>query len=261
VEDCVNEMIAENRAVTTRTIPRQEADMLLAAGALLKLPDLHGDIRLIEIDEVDLNACGGTHVQATGQIGGLHLRGTERMRNGVRLEFVCGLRAAVAARHSLSTLKRAGALLSVASSEVADSVERLLVEGRAARKTLQKLTEELAALHAKNLLAEGPSSPGRRIVRQVFDDRDAGYLKLLASQLVAGDPQIGVLLASIQEEPARVVMAAGGEVKLHCGTLLREALAAYGLRAGGSPGMAQGQISRAHLDALFQGLEEAFRQV
>ncbi|MDX6461698.1 MAG: alanyl-tRNA synthetase, partial [Acidobacteriaceae bacterium] len=101
VEDAVNEIIAENRAVTMRTIAREEAEMLLAAGTLHKLPDRDGDIRLIEIDDIDLNACGGTHVEATGQIGGLLIRGTERMRQGIRVEFVCGMRAAVTARRDL----------------------------------------------------------------------------------------------------------------------------------------------------------------
>ena len=260
VEDNVNELIAENRPVTVRTIPRHEAEMLLAAGTLLKLPEREGDIRLIEIEDVDLNACGGTHVQSTGQIGGLLLRGTERVRQGVRVEFVCGLRAAVTARQDLGTLIRAGALLSVSRSEVSDAVERLQAENKAAHKSLQRLSEELAAQQAKVLLTELGLAEGCRIVRQIVDDRDAAYLKLLASQLVAADSQICVLLASVQEELARVVVAAGAGVKAHCGTLLREALAPYGLRGGGSPGLAQGQISVTHLDALFSSLEGSFRQ-
>ncbi len=95
--------------------------MLFAAGTLHKLPEREGDIRLIEIDEIDLNACGGTHVQATGQMGVLLIRGTERMRQGLRVEFVCGLRAAVTARQDLATLTRAGAALSVGRLDVARS--------------------------------------------------------------------------------------------------------------------------------------------
>src|ERR1700753_1844720 len=52
VEETVNEVIVENRAVTIRTISSGEAKMLLAAGSLHKLPDREGDIRLIEIDEI-----------------------------------------------------------------------------------------------------------------------------------------------------------------------------------------------------------------
>ena len=261
VEDAVNEIIAEDRTITMRTIPREEAEMLFAAGALHKLPEREGDIRLIEIDEIDLNACGGTHVQATGQIGGLLIRGTERMRQGLRVEFVCGLRAALTARRDLATLTRAGAALSVGRLEVAEAVERLLAEGKAANKARQKLTEELAAYHAASLIVEHPLRGGRRVVRRSFTEHDAGYLKLLASRLIASAPQTCVLLAATQEEPVRVVVGASADLKIDCGSLLREALAAYGLRGGGSATMAQGQIPAAHLDALFTALEGRFSQV
>jgi alanyl-tRNA synthetase len=243
-----------------RTISRDEAEMLLAAGTLRKLPEREGAIRLIEIDEIDLNACGGTHVQATGQIGGLLIRGTERMRQGLRVEFVCGVRAVVTARQDLVTLTRAAGALSVGRSQVPEAVERLLAEGKAANKAREKITEELAGFHASRLILEHPIEAGRRVVRQTFTDHDAAYLKLLASRLTASAPQTCALLAATQEEPARVVVAASPDLKIDCGTLLREALAVYGLRGGGSPGMAQGQIPNAQLDALFAGIEGRLNQ-
>jgi alanyl-tRNA synthetase len=259
VEDAVNEIIAENRPVTMRTIPRVEAEMLLAAGTLHKLPDREGDIRLIEIEEIDVNACGGTHVEATGQIGGLLIRGTERVRQGVRVEFVCGIRAMVTARQDLSTLTRASAGLSVGRLDIADAVDRLLAEGKTANKARQKLTEELADYQASSLLLELPSRPGRKMLRRTFADRDAAYLKLLASRMVASASETCVLLASTQEEPARVIVAASSDARLDCGTLLREALAAYGLRGGGSSSMAQGQIAKIHVDALFSSIENGLK--
>ena len=259
VEDAVNEIIAENRPVTMRTIPRVEAEMLLAAGTLHKLPDREGEIRLIEIDEIDVNACGGTHVEATGQIGGLLIRGTERMRQGVRVEFVCGIRAIVTARQDLITLTRTAAALSVGRIDVGDAVDRLLAEGKAANKGRQKLTEELAGYQASSLLLEVSSQPGQKVLRQIFADRDAGYLKLLASRMITSAPKTCVLLASTQEEPARLIVAASSDAGIDCGTLLREALAAYGLRGGGSPSMAQGQISKVHLDALFSSIENGLK--
>ena len=259
VEDAVNEIIAENRPVTMRTIPRVEAEMLLAAGTLHKLPDREGEIRLIEIDEIDVNACGGTHVEATGQIGGLLIRGTERMRQGVRVEFVCGIRAIVTARQDLITLTRTAAALSVGRIDVGDAVDRLLAEGKAANKGRQKLTEELAGYQASSLLLEVSSQPGQKVLRQIFADRDAGYLKLLASRMITSAPKTCVLLASTREEPARLIVAASSDAGIDCGTLLREALAAYGLRGGGSPSMAQGQISKVHLDALFSSVENGLK--
>jgi alanyl-tRNA synthetase len=180
------------------------------------------------------------------------------MRQGVRVEFVCGLRAAVTARRDLATLTHAATALSVGRLDVAEAVDRLLAEAKAANKSRQKLTEELAGYHAASLLLQHPLQGDRRLVRLTFTDQDAGYLRLLASRLIASSPQTCALLATTQEEPARVVVAASADLKIDCGSMLREALSAYGLRGGGSSGMAQGQIPKLHLDELFAGLEGRF---
>src|SRR5215467_10277635 len=66
-----NEVIAEDRAVNIRFVPLEEARRL----GLRKLPPKQtGDLRLIDITDFDLTACGGTHVRATGQIGSILLR-------------------------------------------------------------------------------------------------------------------------------------------------------------------------------------------
>jgi alanyl-tRNA synthetase len=256
VEDAVNDLIAQNRPVTVRTISRAEAERLLAQGQLHKLPERDGDIRLIDMEDIDLNACGGTHVQSTGQIGALLLRGTERVRQGVRLEFVCGMRAVSTARQDLAALTRAGASLSVGRLEVPEAIERLLSDAKAASKTQQKLLGDLAGLEAASLLAETPEKDGRKVIRHIFRDHDADYLKLLASRLIAASPAAFALLAAAQEEPARVVLAAGANWKINCGAVLREALATFGLRGGGSPSLAQGQILGTNLEALFAAVEE-----
>ncbi len=104
VERITNEMIGEDRAVTVCYVSRDEAESMLAAGELRKLPDREGEIRLIDIAGCDRNACGGTHVRSTGQIGGLMLRGVEKVSRGVRVEFVCGQRAVRAARRDAAIL-------------------------------------------------------------------------------------------------------------------------------------------------------------
>jgi alanyl-tRNA synthetase len=84
---------------------------------------------------------------------------------------------------------------------------------------------------------------------------------LLASRLTASAPQTCALLAATQEEPARVVVAASADLKIDCGTLLREALAVYGLRGGGSPRNGAGSDSQRSIwNALFSGLEGRFKK-
>lgn len=258
VEQAVNNILAEDRPISMRTVDRNEAEALLAAGELRKLPPREGTIRLIEIADLDLNACGGTHLRSTGQIGGLLLRGAERVKQGLRVEFVCGLRAVRAARADRMLLARAAALLSVGRDQAPDAIERLLAENKAANKQKQRLQEALAESEAGRLLLGTALENGRRLVSRRLAEGDAGYLKLLASRLAMA-PRTCALLVLETEEPAPLVLASNGDLGLDCGALLREALERLGARGGGSAGLAQGRIPRANLDALFSLLEPALR--
>lgn len=261
VERIANELIAEDRAVTTRTVSRAEAESLLASGNLRKLPDREGTIRLIEIAGCDLNACGGTHVRSTGQIGGLLIRSVERVRQGVRVEFVCGLRAVSAARQDFSALVRCAGLLSAPRANVPVAVERLLGEAKASAKLNQSLYEDLANYHTARLLVEELMRDGLRVVRRIFPDRDADYTKLLASRLTGAAPHTVALLASTRQEPAFVVLAHSSDLEFNAGQLLKESLAQFGLRGGGSATLAQGQLPQQHLHVLFDAIEKAARNM
>jgi alanyl-tRNA synthetase len=259
VERIVNRIIAEDRQFSTRTVPREEAETLLAAGKLRKLPGREGQIRLVEIDGVDLNACGGTHVRSTGQIGGLSLRGTERVRNGLRVEFVCGLRAVSMARRDFSLLTQAAAALSIPKENLPQSIERLLAEVKQGAKQALRLREDLARFEAADLLAKSEQQNGLRLVRRQFAEHDAEYVKLLASRIAAADSDALALIASTQEEPATVVMARGAGLRFSCGELMKKAMAEIGLRGGGSPTLAQGQVFHLALDDFFNKLESTTR--
>lgn len=242
IERIANELIAEDRTVTVRTVPRDEAEALLASGKLHKLPEREGTIRLIEIADYDLNACGGTHVRSTGQIGGLLLRSTERVSRGVRVEFVCGLRAVTQARHDLDLLGHASTALSIGHDDIPAAIERLQAEAKSGVKERQKLREELASYHAVRLAVEELSEDNLRLVHRVYPDRDREYLRLLASRLGASVPRTIGIFVSTASDPAHLVIGRSHDLDLHCGQFLRETLAAYGLRGGGSPDFAQGDI-------------------
>jgi len=254
IERLANQMIAEDLPLTIRMVNREEAEAMLAAGRLRKLPEREGDIRLIEIEDIDLNACGGTHVRSTGQIGGLAIRSTEKVRQGLRVEFVCGLRAVAAARRDFTALTEAAAALSIPRSQVPQTIERLLAEAKHAAKERQKLREELARFEAAELFTKAAVQDGLRIVRREFREHDAEYVKLLASRIAANRGALA-LLASTQQQPAAVVMARGADLQFSCGELMKNALLGLGLRGGGSPTLAQGQVPLESLQGLFDQLE------
>jgi alanyl-tRNA synthetase len=259
VERLANEIVAEDRPVTSRLVSRAEADAMLATGELRKLPERDGDIRLIEISDCDRNACGGTHVRSTGQIGGLLLRGTEKVSRGLRLEFVCGLRAVRTARSDAEILRKAAAALTIGVPDIPATVERLRQEVKSGAKERLHLREELAAYHASRLAVESPIRDGLRLVERTWKDRDRDYIRLLASRLAAVAPSTAAILCAHDAEPVRVVLARSLDLNLDCGRLMKEALAERGLRGGGSPDLAQGDIPAAQSADFCTSLARAIR--
>ena len=242
VERIANEIIGEDRPVTTRFVSRAEADLMLAAGNLLKLPDRQGDIRLISIADYDNNACGGTHVRSTGQIGGLLVRTVEKVSRGVRVEFVCGSRAVRTARADFAILSQTAALLSTGAKELSATVKRMLAEGKANSKERQKMREELAMFQAAKLVAETPIEDGLRLVVHAWSDRDRDFVKLLAARTSAAAPRTAVIFSANEAHPGCVFIARSSDLDFDCGQILREALSAFGLRGGGAPDLAQGEV-------------------
>jgi alanyl-tRNA synthetase len=231
-----NEVIAEDRPVSIRFVPLEEARQL----GLRKLPPKQtGDLRLIDITNFDLTACGGTHVRATGQIGSILLRKIEKVKQGMRVEFVCGRRAVTAARRDYTTLTEAAALYSSHIHDVPEQVRKLLAESKSAGKAQQKLLEELAELSAERLLAQSSGSP--RIITQFFSDRDTQFIKLLAQKLTAGKTDVIALLASGLGQPTLVFAQSPGQ-KPNMGQLMKDAMAQLGGRGGGSADLAQGGL-------------------
>jgi alanyl-tRNA synthetase len=252
-----NEVIAEDRPVSIRFVPLEEARQL----GLRKLPPKQtGDLRLIDISEFDLTACGGTHVRATGQIGSILLRKIEKVKQGVRVEFVCGLRAVNTARRDYTTLTEAAALYSSHIYDVPEQVRKSLAESKAAGKAQHKLLEELAELYAERLLAQTAGSP--QVITQFFPDRDAIFIKLLAQKLTAGKSAVIALLASGAGQPTLVFAQTPGQ-KSTMGQLMKDAMAQLGGRGGGSADMAQGGLpaGSADIDKLTSLLQETARKL
>jgi alanyl-tRNA synthetase len=234
-----NRVIAEDRPVTIRFVPLEKAQQL----GLRKLPPKQtGDLRLIDIQDFDLCACGGTHVRSTGQIGCILLRKTERVKQGIRIEFVCGLRAVALARKDFNTLTEAAGLFSAHIHELPQQVKKSLEEARAAAKTEHRLLEEIAELQAERMLAAAGGAP--RIITALFRDRDAQFVKLLAQKLTSGESDVVALLASLDGQPTLIFAQSPGQ-KFNMGQMLKGALAELGGRGGGSADMAQGGVPAA----------------
>jgi alanyl-tRNA synthetase len=237
-ERLANEIVLENRPVEIRFVTLDEAGKL----GLRKLPPAERDqLRLIDIRDLDLCACGGTHVAHTGQIGGVLVRKSEKVRRGHRVEFVAGQRAAATARRDFFTLTETAALFSSHLYDIPQQARKALDEIKALRKQREQSLEELAAAQAATLLAETPETNGRKIIVRTFSDRDLAYVKLLAHKLTRQSAAAVALLAIESSQPALVFAQSVGQPH-DMAALLKQIMSPLGGRGGGTRDLAQGGL-------------------
>ena len=235
-EALANDVVTENRPVEVRYVTQEEARTL----GLRKIPRTDKDeLRLVDIRDFDLTACGGTHVAGTSQIGSILLRKAEKVRQGWRVEFVCGKRAVATARRDYTTLAESASLLSSHLWDIPQQIRNVQEESRGSRKSGERLQEELADLRAQQLLAETPDCGGLRILVRSFPDRDLIFIKLLAQRLTRQSSGVVALLGATMGQPALVFAQSAGQ-RFDMGSLMKEALARLGGRGGGTKDMAQG---------------------
>jgi alanyl-tRNA synthetase len=233
-EAAANKILWEDREVSVRFVTSAEAAKL----PLRKDPARTGDLRIIEIKDYDLSACGGTHVCRTGAIGLIAIAGAERFRGGMRVEFVCGGRA-LRAYHGLKDAVTGGVrLLSVLPEELPAAIEKIQVAGRAQQKDRERLQERLAVHEAAALGAKGQRVGQVTLVSEAVSGWDANGLKKMASAIAASPGTVAVLVSA--ETPALVVVARSQDVAIDAGEVLRKLIERFGGKGGGRGAVAQG---------------------
>jgi alanyl-tRNA synthetase len=248
-----NEIIFEDRPVTVHYGTASE----LAALGVRKEVEREGVLRAIQIENIDLQPCGGTHVSRTGQIGVILLRGVEKMKGNCRLEFVCGERARRAAGADRNLLNESARALTCSAAELPRGIARIVEERNSANRLRQRLVEELSRLKAKVLLANAgrrspPQSP--RMIVEIFPEAEMDYLRQVATNLVA-EPDVVALLAS--QTTGQIVFAQSSGLPCDMNKLLREAVTAAGGKGGGTATFAQGSAKDTSvLDELMRRVAE-----
>lgn len=197
-------------------------------------------VRLVEIEGHDLSACGGTHVARTGEVGAIVVCGAERFKGGLRVSFVCGLRAVESHRTLFRTLDATARALSVAAADVPAAVSRLLEELREARRALDEVRARLGTLEAATLASRFRQVGGLQALVETVEADDPSHLRRIATTLVDAAPGRVAVLFGAQAPHAIVVARSADLGGVDAGALARAIALAHGGKAGGRPDVGQG---------------------
>lgn len=237
VEDLANQIIFDDRPVTARLVKPEDADGV----RIRKLPEhlLTDGLRIIDIQDFDVTACGGTHVSRTGEIGSLKIVRVDKRGDKSRVEFRCGWRALNDYRIKNTLVYQLTSALTCGMDELPQAVQRLQDSLKTMQSDLKSARQQLLDEEAARLLTAAPEFGRVRLISLAFADRDAAEIRLLASRLTQTAGVIALL--GVASERAHLVFARSADLTQDMNALLQQALASIdGGRGGGQSALAQG---------------------
>jgi alanyl-tRNA synthetase len=263
VEDRVNEWIKESRPVRWLEIEKGEAERL---GAMALFGEKYGDwVRVVEVEDVSRELCGGTHVANTAEVGIFKIASEGSSAANVRrIEALTGPAAIDWYREREAQLREAGELLG-APQDPLGAVRRAAERLREAGEGAQQATRERLGEEAERLVGEAVEVGGARLVAVRAEPADQKLLLELANRVqskLGGDSAVA-LGGTEGGKVALVVLASKGMVErgVSAAAVVREAAAVVGGGGGGRDDMAQaGGREPAKLDEALTVARAAIEQ-
>ncbi|MGM0577041.1 MAG: alanine--tRNA ligase [Myxococcota bacterium] len=259
VDMLVNELILANEPVETEVLAFDEA---MDKGAIAFFEEKYGDkVRVLHVGSQSVELCGGTHVQATGDIGLFKIVSEQAISSGVRrVEAVTGMDAVRWVEQRDALLRSAAGLLHTSPEQVVQRVDKLLEERKALHSELEDARTEAKVAKAASSVDEAKQVGDFRLAAVRLDDVAGKELRGIGESLRDRLGSGAVLLAGVDGEKVSLLVAATKDAseKLHAGKLVKELAELVGGRGGGRPDMAQAGGSDA--GGIDQAVETFYRK-
>jgi len=257
IELLANQAVLANMKVETATLPRNEAEAkygfrLYQGGAV---PGR--EIRVVKTGDWDIEACAGTHLGSTGEIGFIKILRTERIQDGVeRLVYATGLAALRAVQNQEKLLWKLSDILNAPVDKLGQTAEKTVKELKEANAEKRRLIKQLAA--KEKLVETGTEVSGIRLFVKTLEGIDVERMVQTANELIRRDKSAVAILCGSNEKTARLLVVAGeNAVKkgVNADEVARAAAKILGGGGGGKPNFAQAGGTRP--EKLYEAVEMA----
>ncbi len=240
VEERVNEEIRANKIVAAEELSRDEA---MAAGATALFGEKYGDVvRVVSIDSLSKELCGGTHVGATGEIGLFKIVSESGIAAGIRrIEALTGRGALAMVNEGFSQLDELAVLLKTGNGEIVSRVHRLLGRQKELEREVGQLNARLSVADLDSVIEDSPEVKGVRVVTMEVSLDSAKTLREVGDRvrdkLGSGMAVLGGVLKG--KVSLLVIVSVDLKGRLHAGNIVKEIAEVVGGSGGGRPDMAQ----------------------
>lgn len=243
IELLANDVVMKGLPVKAEFMNREDAEKLygftLYQGGVVP----GRKIRVVNIGDWNVQACGGTHTTNTSEVGAIKIIGVDRIQDGVeRLEYAAGLPAIKYFQELEDQVKAVAETLGVPRDRVVEASKKLKEELKELRKRVETLQKRFAELVASSIRSEAKEVDGLRVVTYEVPQASSQELIAIGESLVKKDPATVALLYSLTDATARLVVMVGVKTGVNAGSLVKELTSTLGGKGGGRAEIGQGFV-------------------
>ncbi len=256
IERKANEIVLEGRKVTKQILSRNEAEKKYGFQLYQGGVPFTKTLRIVEVEGIDIEACAGTHVSNTLEIGPIKLIRRESVQDGVeRLVYSAGIHAIDRIQEMERELKESASVFSVLPKDLPNIARKFFEEWKELKKKVETLSKYAAMAEMMEIERNAEDIDGIKVAI-LRTDKGRDEMKALSMEIAKRDRMLGVLIG----KDGTVMISRGKSVNVDCGKLMREASAKVGGKGGGRPDFAQGRIDSERADDLSMEIKRMLRE-
>ena len=249
IENMCNDIIRENIPVEFLNITKKEAKKLKIKEDLSKLSD---DIRVVKIDDIDINLCCGVHVKNTLDLRIIKIKKFEKYKKATRIEFLCGTKAIEEMLKRDNYLNKICKLLSSNEEDAYKGIEKLNNKLNEVNKENKRLEEIISNYEVKEMIEEAEKINNMSVVVKIYENKTMNYINKIANKINEKDDVVG-LFALINNDKLNLLFTCSKNLEnLDMNDLLKDSIKLVDGKGGGSKVLAQGGgKNNGNIDSLF----------
>ncbi|MGA2625807.1 MAG: alanine--tRNA ligase [Candidatus Bathyarchaeia archaeon] len=265
IERRATEVALQDIPVESEWMPREKAEQeygfRLYQGGVVPGREL----RIIKIDDWDVEACGGTHCTRTGQVGTIKILRTERIQDGVeRIIFAAGTQALRAVEEQERKLNEISTIIEAPIEKLAKYVQTLVEEKSRLEKRLEELGGEWAQQEAHRLSASAKTVGAIKLFVAKYKTGEENDIVMLNNKIIQNDANAVAILV-LAKDSVRVLVGAGKSAiahGVHAGKLAAKLAALVGGGGGGKDNFGQGGGTKlSAVDVVVRESEQAVKEM
>jgi alanyl-tRNA synthetase len=243
IESFANQAIRKNLPILINEYERGEAEQKFGfriyQGGVVPVKS----VRIVNIDGLDIEACGGTHVKKTGEIGLIKITKSERIQDGVvRLEFVSGESAVKYTQEQDRKISHIVKSLGSSKEKMLESFEHIITDADSSKKKLKQLVKRTSTTIAQNAISNARDLGKLKLYSIVDEDLDEEFHIAVGEQVIKLDSKVIYCALVLKDNGIKIIIFAGSEAAKikRAGDLARDASMILGGAGGGNDSFGQG---------------------